>query len=411
MATIKNGKDVIALGKLAGDVKGWWEDRPVSAQRHEFSSASVHIHPFLKIAGAFDSNADLRCFEIGRPKAGPNDIEIDIQYCGMCHSDCHACNGDWGINSYPIAPGHEIAGVVRAVGDKVTEFKVGDKVGVGCMVQSCKQCEQCKAGLEQHCPKMTQTYGSPFQPTETESFKDAVGHHTNGGYTTAITVDEHFVFHVPSGMKMEYAGVLLCAGITVYSPLNRHILKKGGGKGKSVAIVGFGGLGQMAIKVAKAMGVDSVTVLSRSEKKRSAAERMGCEYLVHTDEDKLKESARKFDVVLDTVAAVHDVAKLVGTLKVGGTWVLLGAIAQPFEISAFALISSRHSLEGSLIGGIPETQEMLDFCAKHGIVPEYEVIHAKDADAQFHALIEGTAAADRKVIDMSTLKGFAENSS
>mmetsp|Transcript_4556 Transcript_4556/g.9532 ORF Transcript_4556/g.9532 Transcript_4556/m.9532 type:complete len:372 (-) Transcript_4556:3932-5047(-) len=371
MATIKDGKNVFALG-------------------------------------AFDEKAELKCFEIGRPEAGPNDVEIDIQYCGMCHSDCHACNGDWGINSYPIAPGHEIAGVVKAVGSSVTKFKVGEKVGVGCMVTSCKECDLCKDGLEQHCPNMAQTYGSKFPVGKGKNYDAAAGYHTNGGYSTKITVDEHFVFHIPTNMKMEYAGVLLCAGITVFSPLNRHILQKGGGKGKSVAIVGFGGLGQMAIKISKAMGVDSVTVLSRSDKKKADAERMGCDYLVYTDDDAVAQSGRKFDVVLDTVSAPHDIAKVVNSVKVGGAWVLLGAIGKPFEISAFQLIFSRITIEGSLIGGVPETQEMLDFCAKHDIIPEYKVINAAEADAQFQALMNGTAAADRKVIDMSTLAALAK---
>ena len=324
----------------------------------------------------------------------------------MCHSDCHACNGDWGMSFFPIAPGHEIAGVVRAVGDKVTNFKVGDNVGVGCMVDSCKTCDLCKAGLEQHCTGMVQTYGTPFPEGRGDNFKSAVGSHTNGGYTSAITVNERFVFSIPDGMDMKYAGVLLCAGITTFSPLNRHILQKGGGKGKTVGVVGFGGLGQMAVKLAKAMGVDSVTILSRSASKKAEADRLGCEYLVYNDEEALAKATRTFDVVLDTVAAPHGIAKMTSVLKVGGTWVLLGGVPKPFEVSAFAMLFSRISIEGSLIGGVPETQEMLDFCAAHKIVPEYEVIDAKDADAQFKALIAGTASANRKVIDMSTLKAM-----
>jgi len=366
MATIKDGKNVLALG-------------------------------------AFDEKAELKCFEIGRPEAGPSDVEIDIQYCGMCHSDVHACNGDWGVNAYPIAPGHEVVGVVKAVGSNVTDYKVGEKVGVGCMVQSCRACDLCKEGLEQHCPNMIQTYGSKYPVGK------GAGYHTNGGYTSAITVDEHFVFKIPETMKMEYAGVLLCAGITVYSPLNRHILQKGGGKGKKVAILGFGGLGQMAIKIAQAMGAE-VTVLSRSDKKKAAAESLGAEYLAYTNEEEVKKAERTFDVVLDTVSAEHDIASLISVLKVGGAWVLLGAIAKPFDVSAFKLLMSRYAIEGSLIGGIPETQEMLDFCAKHNVVPQYKVIDAKDADAQFKALMDGSAEADRKVIDISTLKALAQSS-
>lgn len=328
----------------------------------------------------------------------------------MCHSDCHACNGDWGIDSFPIAPGHEISGIVTAIGSEITKFKVGDRVGVGCMVLSCRSCDQCKAGLEQHCPNMIQTYSSTFPAgVAGPTFEPAVGYHTNGGYSSAITVDEHFVFHVPDSMDLKYVGVLLCAGITTFSPMNRHILQKGGGKGKTMAIVGFGGLGQMAINLGKAMNLDSITVISRSDKKKSDAEAMGCEYLVSSDTDAVKAAGRSFDVVLDTVAAPHDVASLVGTLKVGGTYVLLGGVPDPFSISAFPLLFNRHSIEGSLIGGIAETQEMLDFCAKHNVVPNFRVIHAKEADAHFHSMIEGTSGAERCVIDMSTLQDIASD--
>ena len=192
----------------------------------------------------------------------------------------------------------------------------------------------------------------------------------------------------------------------VFSPLNRHILKKGGGKGKSVAVLGFGGLGQMAIKIAKAMDVGKITVMSRSDKKKADAERMGCDYLVYSKEEEVANHGRTFDVVIDTVSAPHNVSALA---KVGGSWVLLGAVAVPFDVSAFQLLLSRYSIEGSLIGGVPETQEMLDFCGKHNIVPEYQVIHAKDADAQFKSLMDGTATANRKVIDLSTLKEYASS--
>lgn len=308
------------------------------------------------------------------------------------------------MSCYPIAPGHEISGYVRAVGENVTKFKVGDAVGVGCMVDSCRSCDLCQAGLEQHCPAMVQTYGSSFPDGRGDNFKSAVGHHTNGGYTSDITVDQHFVFAIPEGMDLKYAGVLLCAGITTFSPLNRHILQKGGGPGKSVGVVGFGGLGQMAIKLAKAMNVDSITVFSRNDSKKADADRLGCELLVYSDDEALAKATRSFDVVLDTVSAPHDVAKLVNTLKVGGHWVLLGGVGQPFQIGAFPLLMNRHCIEGSLIGSVPETQEMLEFCAKNNVVPEFEVITAKDADAQFKALMNGTASANRKVIDISTLK-------
>lgn len=253
---------------------------------------------------------------------------------------------------------------------------------------------------------MTQTYGSFFPKGKGENMKGAEGYHTNGGYSTAITVNKDFVFHIPEGMDMKYAGVLLCAGITTFSPLNRHILQKGGGKGKKVAIVGFGGLGQMAVKIAKAMGVDSVTILSRSDKKKEQAYKLGCEYISYSNEDNLKSATRSFDVVLDTVSAPHDIVSMLPVLKVGGTYVLLGAVGKPFEISSMGLIFNRYAIEGSLIGGIPETQEMLDFCANHNITPEYRVIDAKDANQQFKAMMNGESPPDRCVIDISTLKNL-----
>lgn len=249
---------------------------------------------------------------------------------------------------------------------------------------------------------MIQTYGSVFPEGKGSTFDKAVGYHTNGGYSTDITVNKHFVFKIPDSMELEYAGILLCAGVTMFSPLNRHILQKGGGKGKKVGIVGFGGLGQMGVHLAKAMGAE-VTVFSRSDKKNAMAEEMGVDVLVHTDEEAVKAADRSFDVVLDTISAVHPIAPLVNTIKVGGTYVLIGALAQTFEISPMQMLFSRQSIEGSLIGGVPETQQMLDFCAAHSIKPNYHVIHAKDASEQFKALIEGRADAQRAVIDISTL--------
>lgn len=352
---------------------------------------------------AFDTSAVLKKHEFGRPEPGANDVAISVQYCGMCHSDCHACNGDWGMSMFPMTPGHEISGIVSKVGSDVTEYKVGDKVGVGCMVLSCGTCELCQQGLEQHCPKMTQTYSSVFPEGQAESFSKAVGYHTNGGYSTAITVNKKFVFHIPESMDMKYAGILLCAGITTFSPLNRHILQKGGGQGKHVGIVGFGGLGQMAVKIAKAMGAE-VTVFSRNDSKKEQAAKLGADLLVHADEKAVQAATRKFDVVLDTVAAPHPVAPLVNTIKVGGTYCLIGGVPAPFEISAFQMLFSRQTLEGSLIGGIPETQEMLNFCAKHNIVPEYEVISAAEASDHFKAMMTGTSDAKRAVLDISTIE-------
>jgi Zn-dependent alcohol dehydrogenases len=361
---------------------------------------------------AFDNDAVLSPHEFGRPPTGPNDVSIDIQFCGMCHSDCHACNGDWFINKHPMTPGHEIAGIVREVGSAVSKFKVGDRVGVGCMVESCGECDLCKEGLENHCLGMVQTYSSDFPAGRGENFKGAEGYHTNGGYSTDITVNQKFVFGIPENVGMEYAGVLFCAGITMFSPLNRHILQKGNGsgEGKKVGIVGFGGLGQMGVKLAKAMGCE-VTVFSRSNSKQEDAKKLGADVLVHSDEEAVKAAFRQFDVVVDTVSAKHPVAPLVNTLKVGGVYVLIGGVVEPFEISSMQLLFNRQSIEGSLIGSLKETQEMLDFCAKHNIVPEYKVIDAKDANGQFQDLLSGKSDASRAVIDISTLKTLVESTS
>jgi uncharacterized zinc-type alcohol dehydrogenase-like protein len=314
-----------------------------------------------------------------------------------------AVNGDWGIDTYPFTPGHEIAGIVGAVGSSVTDFKVGDEVGVGCFVNSCRNCDLCSADLEQHCPGGVQTYSTPWPAGKGENYKECEGNMTSGGYSDKITVDEHFCFKVPESISLEVVGPLLCAGITTFSPLNRHILQKGGGKGKRVGVVGFGGLGHMAIKLAKAMGAE-VTVLSRSLAKANEAKALGADIMVHTDPEVLKASVRTFDVILDTVAVGHPVADIVNTLKVGGNYVLLGAIPTPFEIGAFSLLFNRYSVEGSLVGGMAETQQMLDFCAEHGIVPECKTIHAKDASAHFVSMAKGETGAIRAVIDISTIK-------
>jgi alcohol dehydrogenase (NADP+) len=347
---------------------------------------------------AFDKSAHLSKHEIGRPKPGPNDVSIDIQYCGMCHSDLHASNGDWGLDFYPIVPGHELAGIVQSAGTKVTKFKVGDRVGVGCFVDACGVCDQCKAGDENFCPKLIQTYGSQY--TKGLGHDNCADSHTNGGYSSQITVKEDFVYRAPDNLELEYVGPLLCAGITMFSPLNKHVLKKGGNK--KVGIVGFGGLGQMGVKIAKAMGAE-VTVLSRSTSKKDKADALGAKILAHSDEKAMKNAAKTFDVILDTVAAPHDVSSILTTLNLGGAYVCIGAILEPMQISPFSLITSNITIEGSLVGGIPETQEMLDFCSKHDLKPEIKIIHAKDASKQFEALAKGEADAQRAVIDMSTL--------
>lgn len=354
---------------------------------------------------AFDKQAKLERHEFGRPAPGPNDVALDVVYCGMCHSDLHACNGDWGLECFPIAPGHEVAGVVTEVGSDVSDLKVGDKVGVGCFVGSCGSCDQCVEGCQNLCRQHIQTYSSTYP--KGKGHDECAGHHTNGGYTSKMTVQSDFVFKIPDNIGMEYVGPLLCAGITMFSPLNKHVLKKENGKPKHVGIVGFGGLGQMGVKIAKAMGA-SVTVLSRSTAKKEQAAALGAEILAHSDDEAMKAAAYSFDVVLDTVSSPHEIAPIMSTLKIGGAYVCIGAIGQPVGVVPMGLIFNHYSLEGSLVGGIPETQEMLEFCAKHNVLPEVKVIDAKDATAQFEALHAGTAGAARAVIDMSTLKDLPE---
>lgn len=347
---------------------------------------------------AFDTNAELKKHELGRPAPGPNDVSIDVKYCGMCHSDLHATNGDWGMNCFPVAPGHEIAGLVKAVGSDVTEYKIGDRVCVGCFVDSCGTCEQCLAGEQNYCSGQVQTYCTPYP--EGKGHDDCAGHFTNGGYTSEITVKKDFVYPVPENITLEEVGPLLCAGITTFSPLNRHVLQKGGNK--TVGVVGLGGLGHMAVKIAKAMGC-KVTVFSRSDSKKEQAAALGADILVHTDEEALKNAALTFDVILDTVPTQHEISGMLPTLKAGGSFVMIGGVAAPMSISSFQLIVKNYKIEGTLVGGIPETAQMLEFCSKNDIKPEISVIHAKDASAHFKAMHEGSSPAARAVIDMSTL--------
>lgn len=344
---------------------------------------------------AHDKEYKMSKVEIGRPAPGPDDVAIDIVFCGMCHSDLHAINGDWGVNKYPLAPGHEIAGVVRSVGANVTKHKVGDHVAVGCMVLSCGECELCKTGLEQHCPKMTQTYSSEFPHGE------AAGNHTNGGYSTDITVHQKFVFHVPAGMPLETAGPLCCAGITTYSPLARHVKGK---DNQHVAVVGLGGLGMCAVKIAKAMGA-KVTVLARNDAKKAEATALGADLVVMSDDKAMGALSRQIDCVLDTVAVHHDINSIMSTLKAyTGVLVLIGGIPQPYQLAGFPMIFNGTRVEGTMIGGCALTQEMLEFCQAHKIAPDTEIIHARDVEAALHKLHDNAAGVKRFVIRSETLK-------
>lgn len=327
----------------------------------------------------------------GRKEPEANEVLIDIAYCGVCHSDLHFVRNEWGFSVYPMVPGHEIVGHVKQVGAGVTRYKVGDRVGVGCMVDSCRTCESCQAGEEQYCEK-----GSTF--TYNGQLPD--GSITYGGYSTQITVKEDFVVRVPENLPLDAAAPLLCAGITTYSPL-RHFGVKPGMK---VAVLGLGGLGHMGVKFAKAMGAE-VTVLSQSERKRADALAMGADhYLAMNAEGVFEENASRFDFLLDTVSAPHDYNAYLGLLRRDGRMVLVGVPPEPTPVAAFPLIIARRSLSGSLIGGIRETQEMLDFCGEHGIVCEIELIQMAQINEAYDRMVKSDVRY-RFVIDIASLKG------
>jgi alcohol dehydrogenase (NADP+) len=332
---------------------------------------------------------DLIPTTIERRPVGAHDVLIDITYVGICHSDIHTVRGEWGPQAYPLVPGHEIAGIVTEVGSEVTRHAVGDRVGVGCMVNSCGHCQNCDAGDEQYCLNGTVgTYG----------VLDRDGTITQGGYSTHVVVTEDFVLRIPEGIGLDVAAPLLCAGITTYSPLNRW----GAGPGKRVAVIGLGGLGHMAVKIAHAMGAE-VSVLSQSLKKLEDGLRLGADhYYATSDETTFTDLAGTFDLILNTVSAPIDVNAFLGLLTVDGAMVNVGAPAEPLPVNAMALIGGRRSFAGSMIGGIAETQQMLDFCAEHGIGAEIEVIAAD----QINEAYERVLASDvryRFVIDTTTL--------
>ncbi|MBB3606242.1 putative zinc-type alcohol dehydrogenase-like protein [Mycolicibacterium sp. BK556] len=328
---------------------------------------------------------------ITRRDVGPHDVKLDIHFAGICHSDIHTVRGEWGDVEYPMVPGHEIAGVVTEIGPEVTKYKVGDRVGVGCFVDSCRECDACLAGVEQYCtnPGMIGTYngvGRDGQPTQ-------------GGYSGAIVVDENYVLRIPDSIALDAAAPLLCAGITLYSPL-RHW---NAGPDKRVAVIGLGGLGHVGVKLAKAMGAH-VTVLSQSLKKMEDGLRLGAdEYYATSDATTFTTLKGTFDLILNTVSANLDLESYLGLLALDGTLVELGMPEHPMEVPAAALIFGRHSLSGSLIGGIAETQEMLDFCAEHGVTPEIEVI-APDYINEAYERVLASDVRYRFVIDTESLR-------
>ena len=337
---------------------------------------------------AFDATTPLRPFAFERREPGAKDVQIRIEYCGVCHSDLHQVRNEWQGSTYPMVPGHEIVGRVERVGAGVTKFAVGDVAGVGCMVDSCRTCRSCTAGLEQYCE-----VGS----TMTYNGRDRDGTTTQGGYSTQIVVDEDFVLRVAKDQPLAGVAPLLCAGITTYSPL-RHW---GVGKGHKVAVLGLGGLGHMAVKLAVAFGAE-VTLLSSSPSKKEDAARLGAHEFVVTSAPGALAIKGRYDFLIDTVSAPHDLATYAQLLGTDGVMILLGVPDQPASLPAFPLIMRRRSIAGSLIGGIAETQEMLDFCAERGIVSDVETIAIQDIDKAYDRMLKGDVRY-RFVIDLKSL--------
>src|SRR5579862_145225 len=340
---------------------------------------------------AMAAKSPLGPFSFERREPREHDVAIDIKFCGICHSDIHQAWDEWGGSIFPMVPGHEIAGVVTAVGNKVTKFKVGEKVGVGCFVDSCRKCPQCREGLEQYCTVgMVLTYNG----------KDHEGIPTFGGYSEKIVVDENYVLRIPDNLPLDAAAPLQCAGITLYSPL-RHW---GAGPGKKVAIVGLGGLGHMGVKLAHALGAE-VTVLSHSLKKQADGKRLGADHFYATSDPQTFEKLKgHFDLIINTVSAELDWNEFLGMLRTNGTLVIVGLPEKQHEVAAFSLTAGRRSLAGSQIGGIGETQEMLDFCGKHNITSDIEVVPIQKVNEAYERVLKSDVRY-RFVIDIGTLKG------
>ncbi len=344
-----------------------------------------------KSYGMPGATAALGPLTIDRREPTPTDVEIEILYCGVCHSDLHTARGEWPGTMYPCVPGHEIVGRVTRVGSKVTKFKPGDLSAVGCMVDSCRTCANCQAGLEQYCLAFpTFTYNGP------DKF---LGGHTYGGYSTRIVVDEAFVLRVPAGLNLAATAPLLCAGITTYSPLRHWKV----GPNQKVGVVGLGGLGHMALKFARAFGAH-VVLFTTSPGKVADGLRLGAhEVVLSKDPKAMANHAASFDFILDAVSAQHDINALLNLLKLDGTLALVGAPGQPMPVAAFNLILSRRNFAGSAIGGIAETQEMLDFCAQHRIVSDIEVIPIQQINEAWERMLKQDVKY-RFVIDMASLK-------
>ncbi|HEV3214790.1 MAG TPA: NAD(P)-dependent alcohol dehydrogenase [Vicinamibacterales bacterium] len=344
-----------------------------------------------KAFAAQHAGSPLAPFSFERREPGAHDVAIEISHCGVCHTDIHFVRNDFGMSLYPMVPGHEIIGKVIAVGSDVKKFRPGDTVGVGCLVDSCRECESCTNGLEQHCQNgFVLTYSGYEKDGKTI---------TQGGYSTKIVVEERFVLKVSSSLAAERAAPLLCAGITTYSPLRRWKI----GKGHKVAVIGLGGLGHMGVKFAASFGAE-VTVLSTSASKKSDSLRLGAhDFVLTTDDEQVKRAANQFHFILDTLSASHDYNTYVGMLKTGGTMVCVGLPPEPIQIPALSIVFSRKCIAGSLIGGLPETQEMLDYCAAHGVAADVEVIPIQQINDAYSRMLKNDVKY-RFVIDTASLK-------
>ncbi|CAN8328447.1 unnamed protein product [Cochlearia groenlandica] len=334
----------------------------------------------------------LEFFRLSISLEGEKDVRFQVLFCGICHSDLHMIKNEWGVTTYPLVPGHEIVGVVTEVGAKVSKYKTGDKVGVGCLVGSCGSCDSCNEGLENYCPKMIQTYGYKY-------YDNTI---TIGGYSNNMVCNEDFVIRMPENLPLDAAAPLLCAGITVYSPMRYHGLDK---PGLHIGVVGLGGLGHVAVKFAKALGT-KVTVISTSDSKRDEAiNRLGADlFLISRDPKQIKDAMGTMDGIINTVSATHSLLPLLGLLKQKGKLVMVGAPEKPLELPVLPLIFERKMVTGSMIGGIKETQEMIDFAGKHNITAEIELISADYVNTALERL-EKADVRYRFVIDVAnTLK-------
>lgn len=337
-----------------------------------------------------DAQSLLEPWNFERRSVGPKDIQIDISYCGVCHSDIHQVRNEWGGSIYPMVPGHEIVGTISKIGSDVKKFKVGELAAIGCLVDSCRTCENCKEGLEQYCINgNSPTYNGREQDKKTPTY---------GGYSKLIVANEDFVLHISDKLPLPNVAPLLCAGITTYSPLRYWKV----GKGHKLAVLGLGGLGHMAVKFGVAFGAE-VTMLSTSPSKKDDAKKLGAHNFVLTkDPEQLNKVRGQFDFIIDTVSAPHDYNLYLGLLKTNGVHICVGAPPTPAQVHAFSLIGGRKSLAGSLIGGLPETQEMLEYCAQHQIVSDIEMIRIQDIHSAYDRMLKGDVKY-RFVIDLASL--------